>query len=335
MQQQSGEYGAGYDSTGKQQSGEYGAGYDSTGKQQSGEYGAGYDSTGKQASQGQDYQYRQSDYNQQSTKYAAGYAGTTQGTDAYNSTGQSGSTNTYHEGYDQHSAESAAVPVGKAEEQHGSETAIPVTNTSSGGETEHVQIEQQPAQVSDQLEGAQKDSIPEDTTDTSLYSEQHISPAKPTISSLQKDSTKTVIPGLGSSDEPEPSSEQQDSSTASGDTAQETKQEESELKSSLKTQLVDVFGGSRAQKMVQSMERIVNQLQTLRGLESSLKVLQYMGEQGKGEGGGGGESKPASSSSTTDTTMDPEMREMEEARKQVAALLATESDSDGEVRAKN
>ena len=149
----------------------------------------------------------------------------------------------------------------------------------------------------------------------------------PTISSLQqKGGTPTVIPGLGAVDEPEEDTKEDTkaaaaettitTTTTSSTTAGNATTEEEDLKSSLKSQLVDVFGG-KAEKMVQSMERIVNQLQTLKGLESSLRVLQVMG----------GEGKEDSSASKTGST---EVDQTEAARKKVAALLATESDSEGE-----
>lgn len=149
----------------------------------------------------------------------------------------------------------------------------------------------------------------------------------PTISSLQKGGATTVIPGLGSADEPEPESEpetkpeeKKTAKVSHDEVKQEVKQEETELKSSLKSQLEDVFGGSKAKKMVDSMERIVNQLQTLKGLESSLKVLQLIGEQNKA-----GPAAPLKVAAVAE--VDP----TEAARKKVAALLATESDSEGEV----
>lgn len=143
----------------------------------------------------------------------------------------------------------------------------------------------------------------------------------PTISSLQKGGTTTVIPGLGSSDEPEETDKPEEkASSPEKEPPPPQPKEEQELKSSLKTQLLDVFSGAKAAKMVQSMERIVNQLQTLRGLESSLKVLQ--GDQSK---------EPAATTTPKPKTEVPEVDQEAAARKQVAALLATESDSDGEV----
>jgi hypothetical protein len=132
----------------------------------------------------------------------------------------------------------------------------------------------------------------------------------PTISSLQKGGSTTVIPGLGSTDEPE---EKEPSSVKEA----APPKEEEELKTSLKTQLLDVFSGAKAAKMVQSMERIVNQLHTLKGLESSLKVLQ--GDQNK------------EIIAVEEQAEIPEVDQEAAARRQVAALLATESDSDGEV----
>lgn len=132
----------------------------------------------------------------------------------------------------------------------------------------------------------------------------------PTISSLQKGGTTTVIPGLGSADEP-------DEKKASSPEPEPLPKEEQELKTSLKTQLLDVFSGTKAAKMVESMERIVNQLQKLKGLESSLKVLQ--GDQKK------------EAATDKEPAEVPEVDQEEAARKQVAALLASESDSDGEV----
>ena len=131
----------------------------------------------------------------------------------------------------------------------------------------------------------------------------------PTIPSLQKEGAKREIPGLGSSDGPEEEEKKVNPNSDKQDVEKEA-EEEKDLKSSLKSQIVDVFGGSKAEKMIKSMERIVNQLQTLKGLESSLRVLQVMGEYNK--------------ESTEEASM-------EAARKKVAALLASESDSDGEV----
>lgn len=126
----------------------------------------------------------------------------------------------------------------------------------------------------------------------------------PTVPSLQKGGASTVIPGLGSTDE------KNADSTEEAETEM-NEEEEEELKSSLKSQLFEVFGGTKAKKMVESMERIVNQLQTLKGLESSLKVLQDKSE------------------AAVKVSMEADQEAA--ARKKVAALLATESDSEGEV----
>ena len=129
----------------------------------------------------------------------------------------------------------------------------------------------------------------------------------PTVPSLQKGGASTVIPGLGSTEE----TDEKNADSAEEDETEMKEEEEEELKSSLKLQLFEVFGGTKAKKMVESMERIVNQLQTLKGLESSLKVLQDKSE------------------AAVKVSMEADQEAA--ARKKVAALLATESDSEGEV----
>ena len=136
-----------------------------------------------------------------------------------------------------------------------------------------------------------------------------------TISSLRKE--PTVIPGLGGFEKEEAATAMPQSLS----TKEDSKQASSENPN-----------GNPANQMIESLGKIVSQLQTLQGLTSSLQLLQTLpkGQQeagraivesvreasrgggGDGEGGGG----------------DRELSE--ETKRKVAALFASESDSDGE-----
>ena len=77
-------------------------------------------------------------------------------------------------------------------------------------------------------------------------------------------------------------------------------------------------------QMVESLGKIVSQLQTLQGLTSSLKLLKTMPK----EGGGAGEGVRVVSERERAAMREKELSE--DTKRKVAALLANESDSDGE-----
>jgi len=124
----------------------------------------------------------------------------------------------------------------------------------------------------------------------------------PTISSLLKETNSSAIPGLGSNENTETEERR----------LERIKKEEEEVKKELKTQIMNLFGESEGDRMVSSMEKLVNQLTSLKGLETTLKTLT---------------SKPSEEGKMEFKDMD-DATATEEARKQVAALLAAESDSD-------
>ena len=82
--------------------------------------------------------------------------------------------------------------------------------------------------------------------------------------------------------------------------------------------------------MMESLGKIVSQLQTLQGLTSSLKLLHTMPKEGGGGGGDGGSTRGRSAPSEGERAAMREKELSEDTKRKVAALLANESDSDGE-----
>ena len=140
-----------------------------------------------------------------------------------------------------------------------------------------------------------------------------------TLSSLRKDSA--FIPGLGGFEKED---------TPVGPPAQSGTKEEAKAAS-------QTTSNNPTNQMIESLGKIVSQLQTLQGLTSSLQLLQALpkGQQEAvkaaaermretdGEGGGGGGGGGSGGQQT-------ERELSEETKRKVAALLASESDSDGE-----
>ena len=83
-------------------------------------------------------------------------------------------------------------------------------------------------------------------------------------------------------------------------------------------------------QMMESLGKIVSQLQTLQGLKSSLKLLQTLPKNGSGGGGGGGGGRDGVGVSEGERAAMREKELTEDTKRKVAALLANESDSDGE-----
>ena len=141
--------------------------------------------------------------------------------------------------------------------------------------------------------------------------------AEATLSSLRKDTA--FIPGLGGFEKEE---------TASPMAPHAGTKEEAKA-------ATQTLSNNPTNQMIESLGKIVSQLQTLQGLTSSLQLLQALpkGQQeavkaaaermretdGGGGGGGGG-----SGGQQTERELS------EETKRKVAALLASESDSDGE-----
>lgn len=144
-----------------------------------------------------------------------------------------------------------------------------------------------------------------------------------TISSLRKNAV-TAIPGLGGGFEDQkekdlpksvwpsdgaPEANQSHASGGSGGGGDGEGKEE-----------VNV-GGNQANHMIQSLGKIVSQLQTLKGITSSLQLLHTLPKESKEEVRKADVISPKERSETELS---------EETKRKVAALLATESDSDGE-----
>ncbi len=153
---------------------------------------------------------------------------------------------------------------------------------------------------------------------------------EPTISSLRKDPGVTTIPGLGGGFE-----EQDKTATnlaeGGGTTVAASHQSmqragEGEGGAPGNTGVgPGGGGGGQANQMIKSLGKFVSQLQTLKGLTSSLQLLQALP---KGGNGGGVEAKKVGEPPKPKESSEAELSE--ETKRKVAALLATESDSDGE-----
>lgn len=140
-------------------------------------------------------------------------------------------------------------------------------------------------------------------------------PDQPTIPSWNKD--PSAIPGLG---------ELGNRTSASNKEDRTTEGEKAPQQYDFQSQGPPPAKKEDTSQMMESLGKIVSQLQTLQGLTSSLKLLQTMPK----------ESNAASSSTGTGKQREGEraaIREKElseDTKRKVAALLANESDSDGE-----
>lgn len=145
---------------------------------------------------------------------------------------------------------------------------------------------------------------------------------EPTISSLRKN-TVTAIPGLGGGfeDQGEDLPKPVEPSSNVLEAKESSQQVEGGEGGGGGGEKEINAGESQANHMIKSLGKIVSQLQTLKGLTSSLQLLQTF-PTGAGEEAQGAETAKPKESSETELS--------EETKRKVAALLATESDSDGE-----
>ena len=134
---------------------------------------------------------------------------------------------------------------------------------------------------------------------------------EPTISSLRKDAGMTAIPGLGGGFEEQEKDAAKSAEGATRATPQNTQ----------RAGEGEGGGGTQANQMIKSLGKFVSQLQTLKGLTSSLQLLQALPKVGE-------EAKKAVDPTKPKESSEAELSE--ETKRKVAALLATESDSDGE-----
>lgn len=145
---------------------------------------------------------------------------------------------------------------------------------------------------------------------------------EPTISSLRKDPGGTTIPGLGGGFEQQEKDSAKSAENAAATTAsQQNMQRAGEGEGGAPG---GNDGGGQANQMIKSLGKFVSQLQTLKGLTSSLQLLQALPK-----GGGSGE-EPKKVVEPPKPKESSEAELSEETKRKVAALLATESDSDGE-----
>ena len=142
---------------------------------------------------------------------------------------------------------------------------------------------------------------------------------EPTISSLRKDAI-TAIPGLGGGFEEQEKDAAKSAESSSITGPQSTQQV---AKGGEGGEGTGTAGGNQANQMIKSLGKFVSQLQTLKGLTSSLQLLQALPKGGNGEE----EAKRVEPAKPKESS---EAELSEETKRKVAALLATESDSDGE-----
>lgn len=142
--------------------------------------------------------------------------------------------------------------------------------------------------------------------------EQQERPDQPTIPSWNKD--PSVIPGLGELEDHTSASNKEDRTT---EEEKATQQYDSRPPPANKEDTT---------QMMESLGKIVSQLQTLQGLTSSLKLLQTMPKEGNAASasGGTGRQKEGERAAIREKELS------EDTKRKVAALLANESDSDGE-----
>jgi hypothetical protein len=156
---------------------------------------------------------------------------------------------------------------------------------------------------------------------------------EPTISSLRKDPGVTTIPGLGGGFEEQEkiATNLTDGGGATLAASHQSMQRAGEGEGGAPGNTGvgpdggPGAGGGQANQMIKSLGKFVSQLQTLKGLTSSLQLLQALP---KGGDGGGEEAKKVGEPPKPKESSEAELSE--ETKRKVAALLATESDSDGE-----
>ena len=136
------------------------------------------------------------------------------------------------------------------------------------------------------------------------------------------------IPGLGDFAEP---------AVARGDSQGDRQTPKPQLAPPTSQPQESSEGGVQATQMMESLGKIVSQLQTLQGLTSSLKLLRTLPKGKEGDGGSGGQGGPGEKTEgqgggpeEVDMTAQREKELSEDTKRKVAALLANESDSDGE-----
>ena len=130
--------------------------------------------------------------------------------------------------------------------------------------------------------------------------------ATPTVPSLRKE--PTVIPGLGELGNVTSAGDSQNREPNLSKQEKETKEE----------------GQGPTNQVIESLGKIVSQLQTLQGLTSSLQLLQTLPK------GQESASKETEKAKEVDSATQREKELSEETKRKVEALLANESDSEGE-----
>ena len=140
-------------------------------------------------------------------------------------------------------------------------------------------------------------------------------PDQPTIPSWKSD--PSAIPGLGDL-----------GAAGEEDRALEGGGEKTQHRQDTQSQGPPPAKKEETTQMMESLGKIVSQLQTLQGLTSSLKLLHTMPKDGGGREGGSMQGGSAPSEGERAAIREKELSE--DTKRKVAALLANESDSDGE-----
>ena len=181
-----------------------------------------------------------------------------------------------------------------------------------GSERDAPADEQPPAQSSSY--GVEYEGSERATSSPSVNTLSTLQRGEATISSLRKEAV-AMIPGLGGGFE----EEEREANAPAESTSKPPDAEADSLEQTSEQKAGVVGDPNQATHMIQSLGKIVSQLQTLKGLTSSLQLLQTFPKEGKEEAPGRSKPKERSESELT-----------EETKRKVAALLASESDSDGE-----
>ena len=148
---------------------------------------------------------------------------------------------------------------------------------------------------------------------------------EPTISSLRKD-PHAAIPGLGGTFESQHDKNvliKTVTSSGNSEAKGETKAREVGGAGGGDMGEANVSGNQASNMMIQSLGKIVSQLQTLKGITSSLQLLNTLPKESSRQ-------EDVKGVETVDSRERMETELSEETKRKVAALLATESDSDGE-----
>ena len=145
---------------------------------------------------------------------------------------------------------------------------------------------------------------------------------EPTISSLRKD-PHAAIPGLGGAFESQQDKNVLIKTDTSSEAKGETKAREVGGAGGGDMGEANVSGNQASNMMIQSLGKIVSQLQTLKGITSSLQLLNTLPKESSRQ-------EDVKGVETVDLRERMETELSEETKRKVAALLATESDSDGE-----